>query len=186
MPYAQHNVPKQVNLPKSGLFSKGHDYLGFTGIPSHSGADRKNFTFRSWPGYQFWDENRGMLSPQRKPIKITKEAIMDDVKIADMRGEIKDDPESLYLMDHPDSTEEIPVLDFGPYLQGVRGGLEAVAADLREISTTVGFFYLTGHGIPQNVIDRIFAESRRFHSLPRGWFSRTERAAAGEKSEYLA
>jgi len=91
---------------------------------------------------------------------------MSDVKVADVRGEIKDDPETLYLMDHPDSTEEIPTLDIGPYLNDEPGGREKVAAELGEISRTIGFFYVKNHGIPQDVIDRIFAESRRFHSLP--------------------
>ncbi len=91
---------------------------------------------------------------------------MDDVKTADLRGEIKDDAESIYLMDHPDSIEEIPTLDMAPYLAGAPGAREAVAAHLREISMTVGFFYLKGHGIPQAVIDEVFAQSRRFHALP--------------------
>ena len=51
-------------------------------------------------------------------------------------------------------------------MSGQPGGLELVAAQLRDISTTVGFFYLKGHGIPQELIDRTFAESRRFHALP--------------------
>jgi hypothetical protein len=33
---------------------------------------------------------------------------MDGTKVADVRAGIKDDPETLYLMGHPDSTEEIP------------------------------------------------------------------------------
>jgi len=89
-----------------------------------------------------------------------------DAKVVDVRGEIKDDPETLYLMDHPDSDEEIPTLDISPYLTGAPAGRERVAAHLDEISRTVGFFYLAGHGIPQHVIDRVFLESRRFHALP--------------------
>jgi isopenicillin N synthase-like dioxygenase len=84
----------------------------------------------------------------------------------DVRGEIRDDDEAVYLMDHPDSDEEIPTLDIAPYLAGKPGGREAAAAKLREISTSVGFFYLQGHGIPQHLIDRVFEQSRRFHALP--------------------
>ena len=91
---------------------------------------------------------------------------MDELKERDMRGELRDDDESVALMDHPDSTEEIPTLDIGPYLAGRPGAREAVAARLREISSTIGFFYLANHGIPQDLIDRTFAESRRFHALP--------------------
>jgi isopenicillin N synthase-like dioxygenase len=89
-----------------------------------------------------------------------------DAKSHDVRGDIRDDEESVYLMDHPDSDEEIPTLDISPYLSGRPGGCETVAARLRDISTTVGFFYLEGHGIPQDLIDRVFEESRRFHALP--------------------
>jgi isopenicillin N synthase-like dioxygenase len=91
---------------------------------------------------------------------------MDDLKVRDVRGEIRDDDESVHLMDHPDSTEQIPTLDIAPYLSGQPGGCEAVAARLRDISRTVGFFYLEGHGISQGLVDRVFEQSRRFHALP--------------------
>ena len=91
---------------------------------------------------------------------------MTTLESPDVRGRIEDDAEALRLMDFPDSTEEIPTLDLSAYLSGAAGALEQAARDLHEISTTVGFFYLTGHGIPQSVIDGVFRESRRFHSLP--------------------
>ncbi len=84
----------------------------------------------------------------------------------DVRGDIRDDDEAVYLMDHPDSDEEIPTLDIAPYLTGQPGGRETAAAQLRDISRTVGFFYLKGHGIPQGLIERVFEQSRRFHALP--------------------
>jgi len=87
-------------------------------------------------------------------------------KAHDIRGEIRDDDAAVYLMDHPDSDEQIPTLDIAPYLAGQPGGREIAAAKLREISTTVGFFYLKGHGIPPDVIERVFEQSRRFHALP--------------------
>jgi isopenicillin N synthase-like dioxygenase len=89
-----------------------------------------------------------------------------DVKPHDVRGDIPDDDESVYLMDHPDSDEEIPTLDISPYLTGRQGGCETVANQLRDISRTVGFFYLKGHGIPQELIDRVFEQARRFHAMP--------------------
>src|ERR1700733_10208105 len=91
---------------------------------------------------------------------------MSDLKEVDVRGEIKDDAESIHLVDHPDSTEEIPILDMGPYLRREPGGLEKIAAHLREISMNVGFFYVKNHGISQDLIDQVFHESRRFHTLP--------------------
>jgi len=74
--------------------------------------------------------------------------------------------EDTYLMDHPDSTEEIPILDIAPALSGSAEGLAIVAGELRRITETVGFFYLRGHRISADLVDRVFAQSRRFHSLP--------------------
>ncbi len=91
---------------------------------------------------------------------------MSEAKTRDVRGTIQDDPESVYLMDHPDSTEEIPTLDVSSYLDGAPGARESVAARLREISMTVGFFYLKGHGLRPGLVDRMFAETKRFHALP--------------------
>jgi isopenicillin N synthase-like dioxygenase len=89
-----------------------------------------------------------------------------EAKAHDVRGDLRNDDEAISLMDHPDSAEEIPTLDIAAYLAGQPGGREAAAAKLREVSKTVGFFYLKGHGIPQDLIDRVFEESRRFHALP--------------------
>jgi isopenicillin N synthase-like dioxygenase len=70
------------------------------------------------------------------------------------------------LAQNPDSTEAIPTLDISAYLAGVPGARERNGEELREISETVGFFYLTGHGVPQDVIDGVFAQSHRLHELP--------------------
>jgi isopenicillin N synthase-like dioxygenase len=60
----------------------------------------------------------------------------------------------------------IPVIDLGPYLSGVPGALEATASQVREALETIGFFNIIHHGVPQDLIDRTFAEARRFHELP--------------------
>ena len=91
---------------------------------------------------------------------------MSEVQARDVRGTVHDDAEALYLMEHPDSTEEIPTLDISPYLNGEPGGHEAVAGRLHDISTTIGFFYLKGHGVPPSLMARMFAEAKRFHALP--------------------
>jgi isopenicillin N synthase-like dioxygenase len=91
---------------------------------------------------------------------------MTTVGGVDARVLSDDSVDSTHLMDHPDSTEDIPILDIAPYLAGEAGALDAVAHRLRDISRTIGFFYLKGHGVPQRLVDRVFAESRRFHGLP--------------------
>jgi len=58
--------------------------------------------------------------------------------------------------------ETIPVIDVADFLAGQSGALEATAFRLREALTEVGFFVLTGHDVPLALIDRTFAEARRF------------------------
>lgn len=59
-----------------------------------------------------------------------------------------------------------PVIDLGPFRRGERGALERTAAALREASEGLGFYFIGGHGVPQALVERMFAETERFHSLP--------------------
>jgi isopenicillin N synthase-like dioxygenase len=61
---------------------------------------------------------------------------------------------------------EIPILDLGGFLAGKPGALEATAKELQHAALNVGFFFIKGHGVPQDLIDATFAASRRFHDLP--------------------
>ncbi|HWG06837.1 MAG TPA: 2-oxoglutarate and iron-dependent oxygenase domain-containing protein, partial [Beijerinckiaceae bacterium] len=91
---------------------------------------------------------------------------MANLVLESVNDQPADSEELIRLMDYPDSTEEIPILDMGPYLAGEKNGLEAVARRLGEITETVGFFYLKNHSVPLDLVDRVFAQSRRFHALP--------------------
>lgn len=88
------------------------------------------------------------------------------ITATDKIGSTDSADDEIHLMDYPDSDEEIPTLDFTEYLNGTVSGRESVAAHLKEISETVGFFYLKGHGIEQSLVDSMFEQSRRFHALP--------------------
>jgi len=68
--------------------------------------------------------------------------------------------------DHRVAASQIPVIDYGPYFAGVPGALESVAAEVAQACEKVGFFYALNHGVPDELIDRAFAASRRFHALP--------------------
>src|SRR5205809_3895840 len=63
-------------------------------------------------------------------------------------------------------SETIPVIDIADYVAGRPGALAAAARQVHDALTTVGFFVLTGHDVPQRLIVRSFAEARRFHRLP--------------------
>src|SRR3954462_12273197 len=60
----------------------------------------------------------------------------------------------------------IPVIDFAPLFAGEPGALGRLAPQVRHACENVGFFYAAGHGVPEELIDRAFASSRRFHGLP--------------------
>jgi isopenicillin N synthase-like dioxygenase len=76
---------------------------------------------------------------------------------------------SLAVKDVEEATRAIPVIDFSPaFASGPvdAGALEALERQVRHASETVGFFYLAGHHVPDEVVERAFAASREFHALP--------------------
>jgi isopenicillin N synthase-like dioxygenase len=62
--------------------------------------------------------------------------------------------------------EEIPILDFGPYLAGEDGALEELAVELRHAQENVGFYFAINHTVPRELIDRTHANLKRFFDLP--------------------
>ncbi len=60
----------------------------------------------------------------------------------------------------------IPVLDIARYLHGDRGALESLAAEIRHASETVGFYFVVGHGVPWELVERTFEAAARFHAQP--------------------
>jgi isopenicillin N synthase-like dioxygenase len=69
-------------------------------------------------------------------------------------------PESLTDFDH------IPLID----LAGMHGSDPAakarVAVALRKACTEVGFFYITHHGVPEDLIGKVFSQGRRLFDCP--------------------
>jgi isopenicillin N synthase-like dioxygenase len=62
---------------------------------------------------------------------------------------------------------EIPVIDIGALGQGdaaERSVIESICQACEE----VGFFYISNHGVPQQLIDELFVQSERFFRLPEG------------------
>ena len=60
----------------------------------------------------------------------------------------------------------IPVIDLEPFLSGDPRAFAATAVELGHALEDVGFFVVVSHRIPQALIDRAFAEARRFHAQP--------------------
>ena len=53
-------------------------------------------------------------------------------------------------VDKADEFESIPVLDMGPYLAGEPGAAEELAANIKFIQETIGFYVVINHGIPSS------------------------------------
>src|SRR3954468_10985209 len=70
------------------------------------------------------------------------------------------------VKDYQAAASQIPVIDFSAVFAGEPGALHALAPQVRDACENVGFFYAAGHGVPEELIDRAFAASRRFHALP--------------------
>ncbi|MBS0641387.1 MAG: isopenicillin N synthase family oxygenase [Proteobacteria bacterium] len=60
----------------------------------------------------------------------------------------------------------IPVIDLTGFMSEAPGTLQATARAIHDALTQVGFFVITGHGIPADLIARTFDDARRLHDLP--------------------
>ena len=60
--------------------------------------------------------------------------------------------------------DQIPVIDVALLLTGQDSA--SVAAQIHDAATQVGFFYISGHGIAQIVIDQAFQTTAGFFALP--------------------
>lgn len=61
---------------------------------------------------------------------------------------------------------EIPVVDVAPLAGGDQAARLATARRIGQACQEVGSFYIAGHGVPQELIDRAYAMSRAFHTSP--------------------
>lgn len=63
-------------------------------------------------------------------------------------------------------SDSIPIIDISNFMGGSESGLRGAASQVHDALTKVGFFILTGHGVPQDKVDRTFAAAARLHDLP--------------------
>ncbi len=61
----------------------------------------------------------------------------------------------------PEAHSEIPVIDINPLVSGV-GDRQEVAARIGQACRDFGFFYIVGHGVDENLQQRLEALSRQF------------------------
>ena len=63
--------------------------------------------------------------------------------------------------------EHIPVIDIAPIHDGCGEACRELAREFASVYGETGFGYIKNHGISDDLIDRVFAASERFHSAPR-------------------
>ena len=63
------------------------------------------------------------------------------------------------------TSHSLPILDLSQF-DGNPETREAFLSDLRLAARTVGFFYLTGHGVAPGLISNVLSDARRFFELP--------------------
>lgn len=61
--------------------------------------------------------------------------------------------------------DSVPLIDFSGMFQGTADGKRRVATELREACINVGFFYIANHGVPQDLVDDMFAAAPRLFGL---------------------
>ncbi|ESZ93583.1 hypothetical protein SBOR_6012 [Sclerotinia borealis F-4128] len=67
----------------------------------------------------------------------------------------------------PPSFQSLPIIDLTPSFSSSLADRQEVGKKINEACTTVGFFYITGHGIPKSVCNEVFELCERFfNELP--------------------
>jgi isopenicillin N synthase-like dioxygenase len=80
----------------------------------------------------------------------------------------------------------VPVIDLAPAGDGTRGGAAAVARAVDAACTDIGFFTITGHGVPDGLIARMLETSRAFFDLPAAEKEAVRRPRPEQSRGYLA
>ena len=60
----------------------------------------------------------------------------------------------------------VPVIDVAPFFHGTGPERRAVAAAVGQACETIGFLVIVGHGVPQDAIDALYADTTAFFALP--------------------
>ena len=61
---------------------------------------------------------------------------------------------------------EVPLIDLTPARLGGRAERQAVAARIDEACREIGFFAISGHGVPTRVVDELRSSAHAFFALP--------------------
>jgi len=68
----------------------------------------------------------------------------------------------MVLYSEPNVTDQIPKIDLSATFGDNDTARQKAAAEIGAACRNIGFFYVAGHGIEQSLVERAFAESKRF------------------------
>ena len=57
---------------------------------------------------------------------------------------------------------DIPVIDIAPFLEGTPEGIAEVGEQMNRACTEIGFFQITGHGVPEDQIQGVYDAAKAF------------------------
>jgi isopenicillin N synthase-like dioxygenase len=72
----------------------------------------------------------------------------------------------MLLYTPPSAAKSLPVIDISGINSGDAVAVDAIAWDIHKACRDIGFFYVSGHGIPREMVDVQFDWARRFFALP--------------------
>ncbi|HZD28551.1 MAG TPA: 2-oxoglutarate and iron-dependent oxygenase domain-containing protein, partial [Xanthobacteraceae bacterium] len=83
-----------------------------------------------------------------------------------------------------DAAAVVPVIDIAPFICGDPAVRRTVVAAVRHACEHIGFFVITGHGVPDETIRAVFAHSRVFFAGPLDEKMRIKRPGPGISRGY--
>ena len=60
----------------------------------------------------------------------------------------------------------VPMIDIAPFLTGDTAARQSVASELARAAEQIGFFTITGHGVPNSIMDALYDQAHAFFELP--------------------
>ncbi len=79
-----------------------------------------------------------------------------------------------------DRRSPVPIIDIAPFTAEQTAGQEGVVDEVQAACEDIGFFVITGHGVPEALVARIYDASRAFFDLPA-----EEKSAVGETGSVM-
>jgi isopenicillin N synthase-like dioxygenase len=83
-----------------------------------------------------------------------------------------------------DADAEVPVIDISKFTSGDKETRAAIVDKVRDACERVGFLVITGHGVPEETIERTFKVARSFFARPADEKQRIKRPGPGISRGY--